>query len=185
MTLEVPNNCWPANLQKVADAVIASAAFQSLVELPGGTADEVGRFVFGKRLTHARSGAAWTVDELADLRFYAMVFSESYGKHLGGKQNYRHYPHGTVSVVLGRLVRDKDLVDHGEGRTGLNDVHDRQWQNIAGSVLDEMLDWLTENGGPYPVLNVEMLGDSETRVENQPTQGIWQNVEWLLDYRVE
>lgn len=185
MTLAIPNNCWPANLQKFADALIASAAFQSLVGLPGGAAELVGRFVFGKRLTHTRFGAAWTADELADLKHYAMVFSESYGKHLGAQQNVCYYPHGSVSLNIGRLVVERDLVDHGDGRTGLTDAHDRDWQNTAGTILDQMLAWLLENGGPYPVLSVEMLADSETRAEHRPQQGMWQNVEWLFEYRVE
>lgn len=184
--MDAPNNCWPANLAKFADALVASTTFRTLVELPEGTDDDVAKFVFGKRLTHTRSGIVWTADELANLRHYAMVYSDPerpFGKHLEHNACYR--PHGVVCVALGRLVLEKDLSDHGDNRTGLTDVHDRQWQNIVGTILDEMLAWLAENGGPYPIPSVEVTDDHENRSENAPTQGVWQYTELTFQYGVQ
>lgn len=184
--MDAPNNCWPANLAKFADALIASAEFQSLVEMPGGTADAVGKFVFGKRLTHARSGNMWTADELAELRHYALVYGDPerpFGKHL--EQNACYRPHGLTVVAVGRLVREKDLAEHGPNRTGLTDEHDRQWQNIVGTILDQMLTWLAENGGPYPITSADVTDDHENRSENQDTQGVWQYTELTFQYGVQ
>lgn len=176
MPLAAPNNCWPANLQKFTDALSNSAQFQTLVEAADAAA-ALAR-IFGKRLTWSADGHAWTPDELATLRYYAMVYGDPgtpYGKHL--QNNACYLPHGVTVVALGRLVLEKDLVDHGKGRTGLSDTHDRDWQNIVGTVIDQMLAWLPENAGPYPITTVDVTDDSETRAQNQPRQGMWQFTE--------
>lgn len=181
--MDAPNNCWPANQQKFADALIASTTFRTLVELPDGPDGEVGKFVFGKRLTHPRSGNVWTADELKELRHYAMIYSDPerpFGKHLQNNACYRS--HGVVVVSIGRLVLEKDLVDADQTRTGLTDLHDREWQNLTGTILDELLLWLQENGGPYPITNVEITDDNETRAENAPVQGTWQAIEFTFQY---
>lgn len=186
MPLEAPNNCWPSNLQSFADALVSSAAFQGMVGLPGGTADEVGKLVFGKRLDHSRSGHKWTADELATLRACAMVFSDPdkpFGYHL--QDNHRYSPHGTVIIELRQLVPEADLVNPGDDGTGLTDVHDRQWHNIVGTIIKQMLEWLNENGGPYPVTNVDVTGDFETKASSAAQQGMWQCVELTFQYQVQ
>ena len=185
MPLEAPNNCWPANLQKFADALANSAKFQGLT----GTADAAAAtaFIFGKRLTHSRDGHVWTRDELAELRHYALVYGDpatpygKHGPHLIGGGAYDE-PHGTTIVAVGRLVLEKYLVAQSADRTGLTDEHDRQWQNIAGKIADEILSWLDANGGPHPVTNFEVSDDYETRAENAPAQGIWQYTEFTFTH---
>lgn len=184
--MDAPNNCWPATLAKFADALVASATFQSLVELPGGSAADVGKFVFGKRLTHARSGNVWTAEELANLRHYAMVYGDPerpYGKHLQDNACYK--PHGVTVIALGRLVPEKDLAEHDANRTGLTDEHDRQWQNIVGLLIEELLTWLAENGGPYPIQSVDVTDDHENRSENADNQGMWQYSEISFQHGVQ
>lgn len=183
MTLANPNNCWPANMQKFADALANSAAFQTLVEADDATA--ANDFVFGKRLTHARSERRWTADEWADLRHYGMVFSDPespFGYHLVNNAHYES--HGLVIMAIGRLVPESQLVDPQDDRTGLNDEHDRDWQNIVGTVITEMLSWLQENGGPYPIPNVEIAEDYETRPKKAPATGIWQYTEVHFGYGI-
>lgn len=184
MPLASPNNCWPANLQQFVDAVANSNEFQDLVGAADATAATAS--IFGKRLTHSHSGHAWTADELAQLRGYAMVYGDPtspYGKHVTASTNY--LPHGVTIVAVGRLVLEQDLIDHGDGRTGLTDTHDRDWQNIVGTILDEVLDYLRESGGPWPVGNAEVTEDSETKAENQPTRGCWQYCELSFSWREE
>jgi hypothetical protein len=177
MPLEAPNNCWPANLQKFADALANSAKFQALVE--AANAIEAAAFIFGRRLTHTRNGHAWTADELAELRHYAMVFGDpatpygKHGPHLIGGGAYDD-PHGATIVAVGRLVPEAELVAHGADRTGLSDEHDRQWQNIVGKLAEEILSWLDANGGPYPVTSFNVTDDYSSRAENAATQGVWQ-----------
>lgn len=186
MELEAPNNCWPVNLQSFADAAVASPTFRTLVSLPAGPDDEVAKLVFGKRLRISRSGYAWTADELAQQRAYAMVFSDPsrpFGLHL--VNNARYSPHGTVCVALGRLVPAADLVDASTTSTGLTELHDRQWQNIVGTFITDILAWLPENGGPYPVPMVDITDDHESKASNSPTEGVWQYSEVTFQYNVE
>jgi len=181
MPLEAPNNCWPANLQKFTDALSNSVQFQSLVE--AATAAAALTRVFGQRLTHTRDGHAWTADELANLRYYGLVYGDPatpYGKHL--QSNACYLPHGVAIVYLARLVPERDLVNPGQGNTGLSDAHDRQWQNIVGTIIDQVLAWLDTNGGPYPIPSVEVSDNYETPAENIANQGCWQTCEVTFSY---
>jgi hypothetical protein len=186
MPLATPNNCWPVHLQKFADALAASSQFKALVGLPDGTAEEVGRFVFGQRMTHPRSGPAWTVGELEDLLHYGLVFgdpSSPYGKHRTATSHYA--PHGTTIVALGRLVPEEDQQPEPElvgGKSGLSDRNDRDWQNIVGTILDQIIAWLNENGGPWPVTNVDVLADYQTTDKKQKVQGTWQICELMFSW---
>lgn len=183
MPLETPNNCWPANLAKFGDGLAESAQFQTLV----GAADEVeaAAKIFGKRLTESKAGRTWTRDELAELRAYAMVYGDPdnpFGYHLANNAHYES--HGLVIVAVGRLVPETDLIDPNENATGLTDVHDREWQNIVGTIITQMLAWLAENAGPYPIPAVEVVDDHETRAENARQQGTWQYSEVAFRYGV-
>lgn len=175
--LAAPNNCWPYSIQAFADALAASAAFQSLVERP--EISDAADLVFGRRLTHSRSGRTWTKDDLANLRAYGTVQSEDYGKHRTESGFYR--PHGVTAVGVYRLAPESSLLDYGIGPQ-LSDAQDRDWQNIAGTIADEIVTWLRDNGGPWPINNFELSIDAETRVEAAVQQGIWQDCEFLFSW---
>jgi hypothetical protein len=183
MPLDAPTNCWPNLLQKFADALANSATFQTMVRAADAAAAT--NRIFGKRLTFTRDGRSWTREELEELFSYGQVYSDPnapYGKHLGGGQAF--YPHGTTCIILARLVPEANLSDdRGGGKTGLSDVHDREIQNIAGNVIDEVLSWLIQNGGPWPITNAEITLDDETPAVNQVNQGCWQGIEITFAWR--
>ena len=161
MPLAAPNNCWPSLLQKFVDAVANSAAFRTLVG--AATEAEALASIFGKRLTHTQDGHAWTREELENLQAYAMVFGAAenpFGKHLSPALSY--LPHGTTIIAVGRLVPEAELVAKTDNRNGLTDSHDRDWQNIVGTIPDQVLSWLRDNGGPWPVAGFDITDDSET-----------------------
>lgn len=181
--MDAPNNCWPANTQKFADAVVASPTFRELVGLPYGPDEEVQARVFGKRLRFSRNGRAWTRDELATLRAYAMVFcspDNPFGYHLVNNAHYES--HGAVCVAFGRLIPDADLVDPGPDSTGLTEAHDRQWENIAGTIIKEVMSWLAENGGPYPIPSVSITDNFEEAAKTAGSVGAWQYTEVTFQY---
>lgn len=181
MPLAAPNNCWPNLLQKFADAVANSAAFQAMAR----AADEVEATsrIFGKRLTYSRDGRRYTREQLEELFGYAQVYGDPnspYGKHIGGGMQY--HPHGQTCIILARIVTDLEG-DKANDSTGLTEIHDRDWQNIAGTVADEVLSWLKENGGPKPVLGFDVTLDDETPAVHQGTQGCWQGCEFTFSWR--
>jgi hypothetical protein len=181
MPLAPPTNCWTTAEDKFLNAVANSAAFQTLVE----AVDEVAALerIFGKRLTHTKFGRAWTADELAELRHYAQVYSSPdgpYGKHLVNNACYK--PHGTMIVVLARLVPATELVDPGEDRTGLTETHDRDWHNIVGDIADDIAEWLIENGG-YSEAPWDVDEYGETPATSGQTQGCWQGAELIIAWR--
>lgn len=176
--LPTPTNCWPQSLQMFADAVAASTTFQALVNRPEQTVQPpASDFVFGRRLTLARSGRTYTAADLAELRTYAMVQSVDYGKHRTASMCY--LPHGATAVALNRLVRAEGMVDVGLGAQP-SDAQDREWQNVVGSIADEIVTWLGDHGGPWPINSLDLTVDAETAHEARLQQGVWQEVELLF-----
>lgn len=174
--LPEPSNCWPYHVDKFTAALIASEAFQSLV---GQSAPEdVAGCIFGKRLTHSRSGRVWTREELAELRHYAMVQTETYGKRLGPFGSYQ--PYGATWLDLYRLVPWGELVDVGAGPEP-TDAHEREWQNITGLIVDEVIAAMKE--GPTDVVDqVDLINDSSTKVQGASAQGVWQEHIYLFTW---
>jgi hypothetical protein len=173
--LTAPNNCWPYAIQRFADALIASAQFRTMVELAAESEDaEIGAFVFGKRMTHSRNGRTWTKDELAQLRHFASVYGFTFGKHRTPSTAMR--PHGETSVYLSRLIPEANLVDNGDGLKP-TDEHDREWENIVGTTVDQVVAWMAEEGGVWPINSWDVTDDSETRSQVKSQQGTWQQVE--------
>mgnify|MGYP001236458889 CR=1 FL=1 len=176
--LAEPTNCWPLALQAFADALAASEAFGQIVARPEQT-DPVdpAEFVFGRRLTISRNGRAWTAAELAELRAYGMVQSVNYGKHMTAAGCY--LPHGATAVAVCRLVPASELIDVGLGPQP-SDASDRNWQNLVGLVPEQVIAYLRDQGGPWPIGDVELTVDDETDHEARPQQGLWQEAEWLF-----
>lgn len=173
MSLPDPNNCWPRNEQKFADALAASAMFQTLI----GAGQTPGDHIFGRRFTHPRSGRTWDKEELASLTAYGMVFGDPgapYGKRW--TVNGRYLPFGQVTICLNRFLPDDELVHEGED-THPSDKHDRDSQNYYGTIIDQILTWLRDNGGPYPVNTVQVLDFSETPSGASVNQGVWQGIQ--------
>lgn len=115
-----------------------------------------------------------------------MVFSSPdrpFGFHL--QNNACYLPHGTVCVAFGRLVPAAELVAPTPKSTGLTEIHDRQWQNIVIPTAQEMLSWMQDNGGPYPVSNIDVTDDHENKATNSNTQGVWQYSELTFQYSLE
>jgi hypothetical protein len=180
MPLAAPTNCWPFLLQTFADALANSATFQSLVAAVDatGAADRI----FGKRLTYTRAGRRWTYAELQALAAYGQVYGHPdnpIGKHRGRGRQF--LPHGTTCLVLARLV---DIGEAPDDLTGPTDADDREWQNIVGSVLDEVLAWLDENIGAE-ITSADITVDDETAAKNKNSRGIWQGVELTFNWREE
>jgi hypothetical protein len=176
MPLADPNNCWPYLLQMFADALAHSAAFQSMSRSANATAATAK--IFGKRLQFARNGRHYTREEFEELFGYGQVFGDPnapYGKHLSAGKNC-YLPHGTTCIILARIVTDLDS-DRADDSTGLTEVHDRDSQNFFGTIGDQIISWLNDNGGPCPLSGFEVTLDDETPAVHQGTEGSWQGCE--------
>lgn len=178
MPLAEPTNCWTNAEQKFADAVCNSAAFQSLVG--ESSAEAAADKVFGVRLTHPRSGRVWTPDELATLGSHGRLFSSAnapFGKHLNPTGSYCHLPHGMMAFEINRFVPESELVPNvfgSDDHNGLTDEHDRDFLNIVGTIADQVIEWLRENGGPFPLPGYEAEAWMESKADSQKQQGMFQ-----------
>ncbi|MGD9632545.1 MAG: hypothetical protein AB7G28_22770 [Pirellulales bacterium] len=187
MPLAEPNNCWPFAVERFGDALADSAKFRELTN----TADAVaaGNYIFGRKLTHTKSGHAWTREELESLRAYAQIFSDPaapYGKRRTVFNSWE--PFGSMIVQVGRLVTAQQLAAYKE----IPDAMERDWQNIAGQIIDEMIEWmfnppLTVTTGAPHITQVDVSEDGEQGIGQANTQGYWQFTEttWTWGLRNE
>jgi len=180
LTMPAPTNCLTYYDEQFISAVVASASFRALV---GKTTDaEVAEFVFGKRLTHTRSGRVWTREELLELRYFAMVQSEAgggYGKRLSPFGSYR--PYGVKSLWLQRYLPPDSLLDNGAGPQP-TDAQEREWQNIHGNVVDEVILFFDSPGPTGTIDNVDWIVDGSSPVEAVDGTGMWQEAEYLFTW---
>lgn len=177
VALPEPTNCWPYQLDRFGDALVASPTFQTLV----GTTDptEVAGYIFGKRLTHSRGGRVWTREGLAELRRFAMIQTENYGKRLG--QFGRYLPFGATYLFLSHLVPSEELIDNGDGPNP-TDAHDRYWQNTSGKIVDEVISHFDLQGPTGLIDQVDLVVDSSTQVQGAAAQGVFLDHEYLFTW---
>ncbi len=179
MTLATPTNCWTYHEQLFADAVANSEAFIAFVGAASAT--DAKDKIFGERVTHPRSGRTYTVDELANLGSHARVFpsaDQPYGKHAASNGVRQLYPHGRMIVEFCRFVSESQLEKRAydaDDRTGLTDQHDRDFRNMHGVAVDEIVEWMDQNGGAGPSLpTFEVIDFGESPANTHAQQGVWQ-----------
>lgn len=178
MPLETPSNCWTLAEAAIAEAVAHSAAFQALTETTGD-ANAAARLVFGEQLNEPFNGEAFTKDELANLRHYAQVyhaFERPYGKARGAT-NMR-LPFGTAIVFVERLVRDVERneipADVPAEDWDVDQAIERLFKNRIGDLIDQLFDYLEENGGPHLRSVVVIEGPGFNERNRWDSQGMWQ-----------
>ena len=180
-TLEAPSNCWTTNEQFFVDALIASTAFQEIVEAgagPGTIAEKTTKHVFLEEVT--RSGTNYTHAELEQLRHYAIVTSandDGYTLVLANTKN--HETTGQVRLIIRRLVRDSEWMENGRH------IPMRWFKNRVGDFMDGLQEYSEGAGGPImQTINVD-FGPRETKETEQPTQGFWLtcalSIEWAFN----
>lgn len=182
-------NCWTINRELFRQALAASSAFQTMV----GATDAAGAepFIFGARVEHP-DRRAYTLEEMESLGHYAQVYSAAetpYGKRRRAFGGFE--PHGTITIVLMRLIPEAEwneaeltaatpLVSPAAGRLV------EQFEETIGDVIDQMIDWLEEHGGPYVQTFDVTDGPGFTPRDRAAGTGLWQGVELAARYdRVE
>lgn len=176
MTLEAPSNCWTIAESKIAAAVAASTAFQALT----GSADavEAASLVFGEQLDEPFDGTQYTKDELANLKHYAQVYHDlekPYG--LARTTAQRLIPFGSAIVYVERLVTEQE-------RNGADVPQsiERLFKNRIGDLMEDIPEWLLENGGPHFRSAEVVDGPGFNERSKWDQQGMWQgcafNISW-------
>lgn len=180
LEMPAPTNCLTYFDERFISAVVASASFRALV---GKNTDaEVAEFVFGKRLTHTRSGRVWKREEIVGLQHFAMVQSEAqggYGKRISPFGSYR--PYGVKYLWMQRYLLPETLLDNGAGPQP-TDAQEREWQNITGNVVDEVILYFDSPGPTGTIDNVDWIVDGCTPVEGIGGTGMWQEAEYMFTW---
>lgn len=168
-TLEAPSNCWTTNEQFFVDALIASTAFQDIVDAttgPGTVAEKTASHVFLEEAP--RAGTDYTIEELESLRHYAIVTSANEGGYslILGNTEY-HEPTGEVEVVIRRLIKESERMVNAPG------IPMRWFKNRIGDFMGGLQAYAKSNGGPVIQNIVVEFGPRETAEQAQTTQGFW------------
>lgn len=168
-TLEAPSNCWTTNEQFFVDALIASTAFQDIVEAtagPGTATEKTTAHVFLEEAP--RQGTDYTLEELEALRHYGIVTSaneDGFSLVLGNTKI--HESTGEVEVVIRRLVRES------ERKQNSRDIAMRWFKNRVGDFMESLQSYSETNGGPIMQSINVAFGPRETTEMAQPMQGFW------------
>lgn len=177
MPLTAPTNCWTATERNYAEAVANSVAFQAMVG--ASTAAQARAFIYHDELDHPLDGSAYTPDELAERRHYAMVYCEGYGKRRQASSRFE--PRGECTLYLARLVPSLSL------NSDIPTELWRQWKNIIGDIVQQTVDYAEAhiNGGPYTMAYDVTDGPGFNHRDKWASQGAWQGVEFTLTWGVE
>jgi len=176
MAIEAASNCWTIAEQKIADAVANSAAFQAVTETANAT--EAANFVFGEQKDEPLNGETFSKEELENMRYYAQVYSNdetAYGKALGLTLSY--LPFGSAILFVERLVRESER-NHDDATEKTH----RIWKNRMGDLVDEILSWLLDNGGPFIRAITVSDGPGLNSEDRWLNQGMWQGIEFTIDW---
>lgn len=180
MSLTDPTNCWTYAEKRFGDAVANSAAFQSMT----GTSNETDaqKHIYGDSLEHSFDGQPYSDDERKELlKHIAQVYSspdQPYGKRRGRSSRMEAF--GNAHVVIERYVAEVDIQSANPKRS-----IDWEFKQLAGNLVDQVVAWLEENGGPFVRAITVVSGPGwEPREEHNNDgnyQGIIYQVEWGLE----
>lgn len=168
MALEAASNCWTINEAKIASAVANSAAFQALTSTADATA--AAAYVFGEQLDEPFDGTAYTKDDLANLRHYAQVYhsqEQPYG--IAKTTANRMIPFGTAVLYVERWVTEQEM-----NGTDVPQAVERLFKNRIGDLMDDIPEWLEENGGPHIRSITVVDGPGYNDRSKHAQQGVWQ-----------
>ena len=176
MSIEAPTNCWTSSEQAIADAVANSARFQQIVGVSNAT--DATALVFGEQIADPETGETYDLAELQNLKHYAQVYSADenpYGKRRSPTSRFE--PFGSVILFIERLVTDWD-----QNATDAPESVHRWSKNRAGDVVDQIISYLDDNGGPFIRTVVVTDGPGLNSREKWKTQGMWQGIEFTIDW---
>lgn len=168
-TLEAPSNCWTTNEQFFVDALIASTAFQDIVEAtlgPGTVTEKTTAHVFLEEAP--RKGTSYDLNELESLRHYAIVTSnneEPFKLVIGNTKI--HETTGEVVIVIRRLIRES------ERKENSREIPMRWFKNRVGDFMEGLQAYQDAQGGPVMQEISVIRGPWEPPENKQPTQGFW------------
>ena len=172
--IDAPTNCWTLAEQAIADAVSNSAAFQGVTGT--NTATAAACFVFGEQKDEPLNGEVFSKEELENIRHYAQVYSDDeapYGKQLGG--TLRYLPFGSAIVFVERLVKEAD-----RNMTDAPEQTHRWFKNHIGDLVDQIISWMEENGGPFIRTITVTDGPGLNPDDRWEANGMWQGIELTI-----
>ena len=168
-TLEAATNCWTTAEQKFIDALIASTAFQDIVDAtagPGTVAEKTTAHVFREEVTK-EDGTEYSLEDLETLRHYGIVTSSNEDGYATEFNTTRtHESSGEVQIVLRRIVRESE-------REVSPGVPMRWFKNRVGDFMGGLQEYFWDNGGPVVRSANVAFGPRETTETRIPTQGLW------------
>ena len=168
-TLEAATNCWTKTEQKFVDALIASIAFQDIVEAtegPGTVTEKTTAHVFLEEAP--RKGTSYTKEEMESLRHFGIVTSsneDGFSTLLSSTK--LHEANGEIEIVIRRLIRESERVENSP------EVPMRWFKNRVGDFIEGLPAYMETNGGPIMQGISVAFGPRETVEDAVPTQGLW------------
>lgn len=169
ITLEAATNCWTKTEQKFVDALIASTAFQDVVDAstgPGTVTEKTTDHVFLEEAP--RSGTHYTKEELEALRHFAIVTStneDGFTLLLGNTKE--HEANGEIEIVIRRLILELERVENSP------EIPMRWFKNRVGNFMEGLQPYMEANEGPVMRSINVAFGPRETTEDAQATQGLW------------
>lgn len=176
MTLPAPNNCWTYSESTFGTALANCASFQEMTSTVN--ADDAAGYVYGEALDHPLNGEHYETDELEQkFRHIGQVYSAPdtpYGKRVVSTRYHEAY--GTAVIYIERLVPEAEL----DGDNIPQAIH-RTFKNYAGKIIDELIVYLRENGGP--IVHEFAVSEYGTNPqEDWENDGVWQGASIVLTW---
>lgn len=161
MPIPEPTNCWTQAEARIAAAIAASPTFG-------------GRPIFGEQLPPPDSHEAYTRAELDTIGAYAQVGSQQQNPYAMTRVGNLWEPNGVAWVYFyRRLPADIATQEY------VPQELERDFKNWVGSIMDDSIDWLTDNGGPW-VVEWAVTEYGLSARETWDTEGAWEGAGTLV-----
>lgn len=180
MPVAAPTNCWTYAESSIATAIANSAAFQAMTGTDNAT--DAAQHVYGEQLDEPIDGEAYTrADREQRHQHIAQVYSSTdqpYGKRRGASSRFE--PFGVAVVYLERLATEVERT-----AAEVPQELERAFKNTVGDVIDQIIAYLDENGGPIVTGVTVEDGPGWNEQKRWKDDGAWQGCGMLVTWGIE
>lgn len=152
MPLEAPTNCWTSVEDQFAAAIAEQEAFWLLCEIEADDPDRVEKaraHVFLDEIGESLTGETWTLDGINELGAWCIVGSAPQGGYRFDRTTADGFSaSGNLMLFFGRPVPPEAAEEQDDPQASRENI-DRTFKNRLGSTLQQLAQWMNDNGGPW------------------------------------
>lgn len=183
MSVPAASNPWTKAEDSLATALPQLTAWQTLTGTTGD-ATAAAAFVLIDELRDPARGDVYTLDELRELKHYAIIYSASENGYLLVPQNALGdgwLASGTLVLEIHRLVTE--LEEHAEIDQATSEkATDRTLKNCGGDLIEQLIDYWVAHGGPRVQSVAVKEGPWHTHPDVREDFGHWQGLVILIEW---